>query len=401
MKVLWFTGNGAIYAESNKYNGGGWVSSLANQFIQTYPDIKIGMAIPWNHTFKEEKNNVKFYGIPPIKYGIVRYHKKLTKQIQVLKQIVEDFQPDIIHVFGSEHTGGMVTQITKIPVVIHLQGIMNYLEQGWLPYNLSWEKFILWNPMQWAHKKALMRNCKTEKIILNACSYFMGRTEMDYRMSKFLSPTSNYFYCSEMLRPQIYYTKNVWTSHPTREKKKIISIITAPIYKGGDIILRTAQVLKTYTKIDFEWDVYGLTTMKNWERLTRISHKNVNINIRGIIDAESLIKKVADSDVFVHPSYIENSPNTVCEAQIIGIPVIATYTGGIPSLIEHNKNGILVPTNDIFATADYIQKLLTNIELAEQIGNEGRKCAIERHRPEQIVKNVMEIYNKITQNHDN
>lgn len=291
----------------------------------------------------------------------------------------------------------MVATITDIPVVIHLQGIMNYLIEGWLPYNLSWEKFMFWNPRQWAQRKAIIRNCKTEKIILNSCHYFMGRTDMDYRMSKFLSPQSHYFYCSEMLRPQIYYTNKIWHSHPNREKKRIISIITSPIYKGGDIILRTAQILQQYTNINFEWNVYGLNSMRNWERLTGIHCKNVNINIQGIINAESLIEKITDSDVFVHPSYIENSPNTVCEAQILGIPVIATNAGGTSSLIEHNKNGILVPTNDIFATADYIIKIITNIDLAENLGKAGRECALKRHEPQQIINDVISTYKKIKQ----
>lgn len=397
MKILWFTGNGAIYANTNKYNGGGWVGALANEIIKNYPNIELGMAIPWTHKFHEKRNNVSFYGIPHIKYGIIGYQKKLNKQVTVLRQIVEDFKPEIIHVFGSEHTGGMVATITDIPVVIHLQGIMNYLIEGWLPYNLSWEKFMFWNPRQWAQRKAIIRNCKTEKIILNSCHYFMGRTDMDYRMSKFLSPQSHYFYCSEMLRPQIYYTNKIWHSHPNREKKRIISIITSPIYKGGDIILRTAQILQQYTNINFEWNVYGLNSMRNWERLTGIHCKNVNINIQGIINAESLIEKITDSDVFVHPSYIENSPNTVCEAQILGIPVIATNAGGTSSLIEHNKNGILVPTNDIFATADYIIKIITNIDLAENLGKAGRECALKRHEPQQIINDVISTYKKIKQ----
>ena len=396
MKVLWFTGNGAIYSNTNKYNGGGWVGALANELIKNCPNLELGMAIPWKFKFKDKRDGIKFYGITPIKFGIINYKHKFNKQVKELKDIVEDFKPDIIHVFGSEHNGGMVCTVTDIPVVLHLQGVLNYLVHGWMPQNLSWEKFLFWNPREWTRRKAILRNCETEKIIFSSCHYFMGRTNMDFRMSRFLSPNSNYFYCSEMLRPQIYSTNLIWEKQENRKKKKIISIISSAIYKGGDIILRTAQILKEYSNLDFEWNVYGVHSMKDWERLTNIKSSSVNVNIKGVLNATSLIEAIIDSDVFVHPSYIENSPNTICEAQLIGIPVIANDTGGIPSLIKHNENGILVPTNDIFATAENIQVLITNSELAQKIGNNARETALQRHNPEQIINNVLTIYRKIS-----
>ena len=103
--------------------------------------------------------------------------------------------------------------------------------------------------------------------------------------------------------------------------------------------------------------------------------------------------------VFKPPPYcfhILPFQSPVREAQLIGIPVIANDTGGIPSLIKHNENGILVPTNDIFATAENIQVLITNDELAQKIGNNARETALQRHNPEQIINNVLTIYRKIS-----
>lgn len=54
IKVLWFPGNGSIYANTNIYNGGGWTSALAYA-IKSKSNIELGMAIPWNNYFKESK----------------------------------------------------------------------------------------------------------------------------------------------------------------------------------------------------------------------------------------------------------------------------------------------------------------------------------------------------------
>lgn len=396
MKVLWFTGNGALYSNTNKYNGGGWVAALARKIFEYCPNIELSMAIPWNKYFYENRDNIAFYGIPSIKYSFINYDNKLSKQLTIIKKIVDECRPDIIHVFGSEHTGGMVSTITNIPVVIHIQGILTVWEQTWLPHNMSWGKYILWDYRQWFRLKWLKQACKTEQKILASCHHYMGRTEMDQSVISFLSPDCHYYYCSEMLRPQIYDSNKIWTYHNNRKKKYIISIISSPIYKGGDVILRAANILKKYN-IDFEWNVYGINTMNDWERLTHLSANSVNVKIGGIITAEQLIDFIVNADVLVHPSYIENSPNTVCEAQLLGIPTVATHVGGTATLINHLENGILVPANDIYAIAANVLKLCTNMDLSTTISQNARQMALKRHSPQQIVEDVVNIYKKITE----
>ena len=394
MKVLWFPGNGAIYTSDNKYNGGGWTGALARELIERHPELELGMAIPWETAMKDDMEGAAIYGIPAIKHALINYQKKLNRQIEIIRKIVDDFHPDIIHVFGSEHTGGMVTTVTDIPVVLHLQGILNYLSEAWLPQNLSWEKYIMMKPMRIREKWALRRDCVTELRILQSCHYFMGRTEMDHRVSAILSPNSQYFYCSEMLRPAIYFSAKTWSYH-NRNKKIITSVISSPIYKGGDTLLRTAHILKSILSFDFEWRVYGVKDLRIWERLCNIETTTVNITICGVISAEELVDAIVNSDVFVHPSYIENSPNTVCEAQVLGIPVIANDVGGTSSLIKNQENGVLLPANDPYMTASYIQELCTDETLATRIGEGGRRAALKRHNPDSIVEDVLNVYNKI------
>lgn len=394
MRILWIPGNGAIYNADNKYNGGGWTGALAQELMTRVPDLELGMAIPWKCYFEDVKDGVKIYGIPPIKHGFICYQRKLKRQVEVLQNIVEDFRPDLIHVFGSEHTGGMVATVTDIPVVLHLQGILNFLKESWLPQNMSWEKYYFWNPRQWFEKRNLLRACETEQRILSACRYLMGRTEMDKRVSRILSPNSTYYYCSEMLRPEIYNSDNVWNFH-ARVHHVIVSVISSPLYKGSDILLRIANVLKIIMNIDFEWRVYGVYNLSEGERLSGIVANDVNVNICGIVNASQLREILMDSDVFVHPSYIDNSPNTVCEAQLIGVPVVANYVGGIPSLISNMVDGILIPPSDIYMAASYISELLIDRDIACRLGSAGRKTALCRHNPKVIVENVLDIYKKM------
>lgn len=108
-----------------------------------------------------------------------------------------------------------------------------------------------------------------------------------------------------------------------------------------------------------------------------------------------------NADIFIHPSYIDNSPNSVCEAQICGLPVIAANVGGVSSLIEHKKTGLLVPANAPYDICYWIKELINNDNLRESLSNNAVFTAKERHNPQTIVKNILEVYQSILKKNNN
>ena len=115
----------------------------------------------------------------------------------------------------------------------------------------------------------------------------------------------------------------------------------------------------------------------------------------GRLEDSELLKVMLKSSLFVHPSHIENSPNSVCEAMLLGMPIIATYTGGTSSLIENNKEGLLVQDGDSYSLAGSILELAGNRELAENLGANAKKRSFARHDPLKISENVIKIYYEI------
>ena len=86
----------------------------------------------------------------------------------------------------------------------------------------------------------------------------------------------------------------------------------------------------------------------------------------------------------------------------MGLPIIATYVGGVPSLIKHEESGILVPANDPFQMAFHIKDLFINRNKAKQYGKRAQTIALERHNPQNIIKVLKEIYTTIiTENKNN
>ena len=74
-----------------------------------------------------------------------------------------------------------------------------------------------------------------------------------------------------------------------------------------------------------------------------------------------------DYDLFLNSTNVDNTPISVIEAMALGLPVVSTDVGGMPNLIDHGKDGILVPENDVQAMVQAIDDLLQNQEKAKSI----------------------------------
>lgn len=230
-----------------------------------------------------------------------------------------------------------------------------------------------------------------EKEILKNIQFYLGRTTWDYRIVKLFNSNATYFHCDEILRSS-FYDENMKRRIPS--KLKIVSTISIPPYKGFDIILKTAKLLCSMN-VDFEWNVFGNVVPNLIEKETHIRHEDVCVNLMGVATESQIKETILSSTVYVHPSYIDNSPNSVCEAQMCGVPVIATNVGGVSSLIEESKTGFLVPANDPYQMACLVNELGCNLDLNVKIGEGAKSMAFERHNKNHICENLYNNYCKI------
>jgi glycosyltransferase involved in cell wall biosynthesis len=177
---------------------------------------------------------------------------------------------------------------------------------------------------------------------------------------------------------------------------RLVTITQAGTLKGNEIILRTAKILKEQFDFDFEWNVAGnLKSFHIAENKTGIKHEKYNISLLGLIDASDVANQLRISDAYIHPAIIDNSPNSLCEAQVVGCPVIAANVGGISSLVDDGHTGILYPYNEPHMLAFKIMDLRHNRDLQTQLSINEIRTAEERHNPYIIYKCLNEIYTDI------
>jgi glycosyltransferase involved in cell wall biosynthesis len=98
------------------------------------------------------------------------------------------------------------------------------------------------------------------------------------------------------------------------------------------------------------------------------------------------------------PSYIENSPNNLCEAMILGMPCVATFAGGTGSLLKDGEEGILIQDGDPYVLAGAILELKNYPEKAVEMSQKARASALKRHNVESVTEQYLNIYREIIEN---
>ena len=101
---------------------------------------------------------------------------------------------------------------------------------------------------------------------------------------------------------------------------------------------------------------------------------------------------LASAAIFVLPSHVEGLPVSLLEAMAAGCPVIATSVGGIPDLVRHGENGLVVPARSPAALADALRTLLADPDFAARLGAQARATVASGHTVEQAIARLDALY---------
>jgi hypothetical protein len=217
MRVLWFSNT--QFVGTNKGVGCSWIGSLENE-LSKVPDIQIGICYvtyqPGDLHFSV-RNTSYFPIIRPAENKFHKIYSQVTHKledesnIQSFLDVINQFNPDIIHIFGTESQFGLIIKKTKIPCIIHIQGNLTLVSLKWfsgltktdiLKYSKKW---LLLKGYGCFHDYLLiLKAAARERKIFRECRYFMGRTDWDRRITSVLSPHSKYFHCDEIMRSEFY-----------------------------------------------------------------------------------------------------------------------------------------------------------------------------------------------------
>lgn len=127
------------------------------------------------------------------------------------------------------------------------------------------------------------------------------------------------------------------------------------------------------------------------EKFTKIAANIPRVSILG--HQSQPLEYMAQSDVFVHPTFHEGFSVALVEASMMSLPIIATSVGGNVEIVQDNKTGILVPSKNSQALYEAMKKLYTDKDLRNKLAIETRKQYLDRFQFNEIVeKNFIPLY---------
>ena len=108
------------------------------------------------------------------------------------------------------------------------------------------------------------------------------------------------------------------------------------------------------------------------ERLASDHGLQRNVIFAGAQSHAEVIKQLQMTDLFVLPSFAEGVPVALMEAMAIGVPCISTFIAGIPELIRHEVDGLLVPAGSVDALVGALERLILNVDERERFRASAR-----------------------------
>ena len=243
---------------------------------------------------------------------------------------------------------------------------------------------------------------ESELHVLKRAKNVFGRTDWDKACTMQINPERSYFHCGEILRECFYTGK--WSVETIERHSVFFSQATNPI-KGLHFAISAINILsEKYSDIKLYVggrDIYSGDMWKksSYEKYIRDMIREYSLEDKvvfmGALQAEQMKQKYLSSNVFVSSSTIENSPNSVGEAMILGVPTVTSDVGGVKEMLIHGVEGYIYPMDEPYMLAYYIDLIFSDDELAIRLGSAAKKRAEKNHDREDIMSELIENYNVI------
>lgn len=391
---------------------GGWLIKLSQQLTQT-DGIELTVVFPQNFSNSivkgETEHHCIYYGFPTKRKASLQYNKK---EEVVFKQILINQSPDIVHIWGTEYIHSLEMFMAfdnPNRCIISLQGIISYYSKYYLNGLPSEIKYfgtvrdIFRNDLLWQQKRRFEKRGTYEKKLLQKAQNVIGRTDWDKAICEIFNPRCNYYKCNEILRESFYEGK--WSYNNCEKYSIFVSQGNYPIKGLHYIIEAIAELAIQFPSIKLyvagsrpyqDKSFFDKARRSGYGRyIRRLIHQNHlenNIVFLGSLSEKEMRNRLLISHVFAMPSTIENSPNSLGEAMLLGVPSVAADVGGINSMLNHKTEGLLYQSNAPYMLAYYIKKLFSDDTLCNAFSRAAEKRARETFDIDNNVEDYMNVY---------
>jgi len=172
--------------------------------------------------------------------------------------------------------------------------------------------------------------------------------------------------------------------------RKVAAVANLRLLKGHDVLIDAAvEILERFPDARFEIVGEG---PERQALAARAAAHGVAHAVDFVGHRDDVSARLADADIFVHPSRHESFPNAVLEAMAAGLPIVASGVGGIVDLLEDGRTGWLVPPGEDEALASRVMHLMANPDEAARFGAAARETVLAGFSFDRMVAGFDDIY---------
>lgn len=384
MKIAWLTPY-PVAQLNDRLQGGvrkpslhpcSWIMNLSRALAE-HPDVELHLftLCPWiTRSQAVERDGMMVHvlksGIPFTRRGWPQNMPLDTISGFFIDQLrlcaaLRRLRPDIVHAHGTENAYALAAARAGYPYLISIQGII--------------AEFNKTDPS--LHFKLM---APREKRVVEKSRWFTCRTHFDTGFVRRTNPAAHIFDIPEAMTPVF------WEGQWDRPKEKRVLFIGGGAPRKGfhELIDAMAQVVKTVP--DASVDAVGSFSPEQQKVFSeKAAQQGLTVRFHGFQPAAKIAELHRQCSMFILCSSNENSPNTLAEAMVSGMPCIAYNVGGVSSMVDDGVTGLLVKPHDVAALSAKIVELLVDGEKAQTLGAAAARIARVRHDPRHVAEETM------------
>jgi len=417
MRILWITGallpeaTASIRGEAPaKWNDtGSWILGAAKALRQTSDAELYMLSVSQDVSGlkRVDAGGIVSYAIPYGK-GIFTENREYNKY---MKTIRDEVRPDVVHIHGTEfsHAWAWLQECGSRHTVISIQGMTSVyanhfcdgLTTAQILSHISFRDLIRGGILR--ERQSFRRRGAYEQAMLRMVQHVIGRTSWDKAHVEAINPHATYHFGNETLR-DAFYDALRWDYARCRHHVIFLSQSLSP-FKGLHQLLKAMPLIlrrypDTQVRVAGKDPTLGYQASAWWritgygriiKRLIEKNHLKQHITFIGQQDTRQMVDELLSCNLFLCPSAIENSPNSLGEAQILGVPCVASYVGGVMDMMRGNE--------DCLYRFEDVEMLASKVcQVFDREGQQTDMTAVaaQRHHRQKNAADLVDIYRQVS-----
>ncbi len=394
---------------------GGWMSGLLDALEGSGTVIGVAYPSVGTETVQGMAEDTAYYSFCQPSPVLLSYDAGVEAR---LREIIDAFQPDLLHIFGTEYVHSLAAVRAfgrPEQTLIGIQGVLSaYAEHFmadvplWVQKGRTFRDIVKRDNLIHQRESFLIR-AEFEREALRRTGHVLGRTDWDKACTEQINPRARYHFGNEVLRDSFYESEWEWErcekhslfvsqgSYPIKGLHYVLKALPRILehYPDAKVYVAGGDITKKETLQDrLRMSSYG----KYICRLIEENGLEGHVEYTGFLDEAEMKERFLRSHVFVSPSSIENSPNSVGEAMLLGMPVVVSDVGGVKNLLTHEREGYLYQADAWYMIAYYVNKVFARENEIKAMGAAARRRAQATHSREENSRALLAVYEELMEN---